>query len=148
MTAKLLCYQTRQLHVPYQIKQALLAFCQSKGTSIGDLEMQLEFMYKELSENYGTVLSELRSATSVLQASNAVLLKYERPADQSSAVQSRRASYGQVYYDKFASKTTQTESISMSMATHSWKVLWTKYVHCRNSRRNSISTNLTVLLHT
>lgn len=90
-------------------KQALLAFCQSKGTSIGDLEMQLEFMYKELSENYGTVLSELRSATSVLQASNAVLLKYERPADQSSAVQSRRASYGQVYYDKFASKTTQTE---------------------------------------
>lgn len=26
-------------------KQALLAFCQSKGTSIGDLEMQLEFMY-------------------------------------------------------------------------------------------------------
>ncbi len=90
-------------------KQALFAFCQSKGTSIGDLEMQLEFMYKELSENYGTVLSELRSATSVLQASNAVLLKYERPADQSSAVQSRRASYGQVYYDKFASKTTQTE---------------------------------------
>ena len=90
-------------------KQALLAFCQSKGTSIGDLEMQLEFMYKELSENYGTVISELRSATSVLQASNAVLLKYERPADQSSAVQRRRASYGQVYYDKFASKTTKPE---------------------------------------
>lgn len=90
-------------------KQALLAFCQSKGTSIGDLEMQLEFMYKELSENYGTVISELRSATSVLQASNAVLLKYERPADQSSAVQRRRASYGQVYYDKFASKATKPE---------------------------------------
>lgn len=90
-------------------KQALLAFCQSKGTSIGDLEMQLEFMYKELSENYGTVISELRSATSVLQASNAVLLKYERPADQSSAVQRRRASCGQVYYDKFASKTTKPE---------------------------------------
>lgn len=90
-------------------KQALLAFCKSKGTSIGDLEMQLEFMYKELSENYGTVISELHSATSVLQASNAVLLKYERPADQSSAVQRRRASYGQVYYDKFASKTTKPE---------------------------------------
>lgn len=33
-------------------KQALLEFCKSKMTSIGDLEMQLEFMYKELSENY------------------------------------------------------------------------------------------------
>lgn len=69
-------------------KQALLEFCHSKGTSIGDLEMQLEFMYKELSENYGTVMSVLRSATTVLQASNSVLLQYERPADQSSAVQS------------------------------------------------------------
>ena len=55
-------------------KQALLEFCHSKGTSIGDLEMQLEFMYKELSENYGTVMSVLRSATTVLQASNSVLL--------------------------------------------------------------------------
>lgn len=90
-------------------KQALLEFCHSKGTSIGDLEMQLEFMYKELSENYGTVMSVLRSATTVLQASNSVLLQYERPADQSSAVQSKRASYGQVYYDKFASKTNQQE---------------------------------------
>ena len=87
-------------------KQALLEFCHSKGTSIGDLEMQLEFMYKELSENYGTVMSVLRSATTVLQASNSVLLQYERPADQSSVVQSKRASYGQVYYDKFASQTT------------------------------------------
>ena len=90
-------------------KQALLEFCHSKGTSIGDLEKQLEVMYKELSENYGTVMSVLRSATTVLQASNSVLLQYERPADQSSAVQSKRASYGQVYYDKFASKTNQQE---------------------------------------
>lgn len=90
-------------------KQALLEFCKSKMTSIGDLEMQLEFMYKELSENYSSVLSELRSATTVLQASNAVLLRYERPADQSASVQSRRASYGQVYYDKFASQAIHQE---------------------------------------
>ena len=90
-------------------KQALLEFCKSKMTSIGDLEMQLKFMYKELSENYSSVLSELRSATTVLQASNAVLLQYERPADQSASVQSRRASYGQVYYDKFASQAIHQE---------------------------------------
>ena len=90
-------------------KQALLEFCKSKMTSIGDLEMQLEFMYKELSENYSSVLSELRRATTVLQASNAVLLQYERPADKSASVQSRRASYGQVYYDKFASQAIHQE---------------------------------------
>lgn len=100
-------------------KQALLEFCKSKMTSIGDLEMQLEFMYKELSENYSSVLSELRSATTVLQASNAVLLQYERPADQSASVQSRRASYGQVYYNKFATQTTHQEGGSTMGYTNS-----------------------------
>ena len=87
-------------------KQNLLDYCKAKGTSIGDLEMQLDFMYKELSENYGSVLATLKSASSVLQASNAVLLQYERPADQSIAVQNKRASYGEGYYNKYATKNT------------------------------------------
>ena len=33
-------------------KKALLAFAQSKKKSVGDLGMQLEFLYKELSESY------------------------------------------------------------------------------------------------
>lgn len=87
-------------------KQNLLNYCKSKGTSIADLEMQLDFLYKELSESYGSVLTILKSASSVLQASNAVLLQYERPADQSTAVQNKRASYGQSYYNKYANKNT------------------------------------------
>lgn len=87
-------------------KQALLNYCLTKKTSIGDLEMQLEFLYKELGESYGSVLSTLKSATSVSQASNAVLLQYERPADQSVSVQNKRTSYGQVYYNKYAKTTT------------------------------------------
>lgn len=85
-------------------KQNLLNYCKSKGTSIADLEMQLDFLYKELSESYGSVLSVLKSATTVAQASNAVLLQYERPADQSVSVQNKRASYGQIYYNKYAMK--------------------------------------------
>lgn len=85
-------------------KQNLLNFAKSTGKSIGDLDMQMEFAYKELSEGYKTVLNALKNAKSVLDASNAVLLHYEKPADQSSAVQARRARYGQEYYDMFAGK--------------------------------------------
>lgn len=85
-------------------KKALYEYAKSKNKSIGDLELQLEFLYKELGESYRSVLNTLKSAKSVLEASNAVLLKFERPADQSTSVQNKRASYGQTYYDKYAKK--------------------------------------------
>lgn len=94
-------------------KKALYEFMVSRGVSIGDLEMQLDFIYKELTENYKSLVTTLKTATSVLEASNAVLLKYERPADQSETVQKRRASYGQSYYDKYANKTTTPTSTEL-----------------------------------
>lgn len=87
-------------------KQNLLNYARSIGKSIGDLDMQLEFLCKELS-GYSAVWKTLQSATSVFEASNAVLLQYERPANQSEAVQNKRASYGQAYYDEFAQSTTK-----------------------------------------
>ena len=37
-----------------------------------------------------------------MDASNAVLQQYERPADQSVSVQQKRAGFGQAYFDKYA----------------------------------------------
>ena len=92
-------------------KQNLLDFAQSKNKSIGDLHMQLDFLYKELSEGYkNSVLKVLCEAKSVLEASNSVLLKFERPADQSTTVQNKRAGFGQTYYDKYAGKPATEES--------------------------------------
>ena len=92
-------------------KQNLLDFAQSKNKSIGDLHMQLDFLYKELSEGYkNSVLKVLCEAKSVLEASNSVLLKFERPADQSTTVQNKRAGFGQTYYDKYAGKPATDES--------------------------------------
>ena len=91
-------------------KQNLLNYIKSRKVSIGDLEAQLDFLYKELSENYNSILQTLKNATSVLQASNEVLLKFERPANQSLAVQTKRAEYGQTYYDKYATTSTTNSS--------------------------------------
>ena len=99
-------------------KQNLLDFAQSKNKSIGDLNMQLDFLYKELSEGYkNSVLKVLCEAKSVLEASNSVLLKFERPADQSETVQNKRAGFGQTYYDKYAGKSATDESSTPTTPT-------------------------------
>lgn len=98
----------------YSRKQNLLNYAKSKKKSIGDLEMQLQFLMSELSSGYQNVLKDLKTAKSVLEASNSVLTKYECPKDQSASVKSKRASYGQVYYDKYASKTTSNSTSKTS----------------------------------
>ena len=90
-------------------KQAMLEFHQSKKKSIGDLQTQLEFLIKELSGSYKGVWSDLKNATSILDASNSVLLKFERPANQGESVQKKRAEYGQKYYDKYADEAPATQ---------------------------------------
>ena len=84
-------------------KQNLLNFARQNNKSIGDLNMQLCFLVKELKEMYtNSVYNVLRKATSVLEASNAVLLNFERPANMSASVQATRTRYGQTYYDRYA----------------------------------------------
>lgn len=85
-------------------KEALLAHVKSLGKSIGDLEAQLSFLMKELSAGYNGVLNVLKMATTVRDASDIVLVQFERPADQSETAKARRASYGQNYFDKYAKK--------------------------------------------
>lgn len=84
-------------------KQGLLAYAKGCGVSISDMEMQLNYLYKELIESFSSVLNTLKTASSVLEASNAMLLKYECPLDTSVSVQNLRASYAQRYYNQFAS---------------------------------------------
>lgn len=97
-------------------KQNLLNYAKSKNKSIGDLTMQLEFLVKELKENYtSSVYNVLKNAKSVLEASNAVLLKFEKPANQSESVQSQRVYMGQVYYQKYA------KGVESPMATNTYR---------------------------
>lgn len=85
-------------------KQMFKEFADWLNTSIGDLQMQLSFLQKEITQNYASMLKTLQGAKSVKEASDAVLTIYERPADQGDTVKSKRASYGQKYYDQFHHK--------------------------------------------
>lgn len=84
-------------------KLNLLNYTKSKNVSIGDLDAQLEFLVKEMA-GYTAVVKAIKEAKSVKEASDVVLTKYERPADQSDNTKNKRASYGQKYYDQFVKK--------------------------------------------
>lgn len=82
-------------------KAALWNYAIEKGVSIGDLDMQLEFLVREMQKDFKSVWNTLLSASSVREASDAVLLKYEKPANQSEENQARRASFGEKYFDLY-----------------------------------------------
>lgn len=65
---------------------------------------------KELRGSYKTTLAVLTAAKSVREASDAVLTKFERPANQGEAVQLKRASYGEAFYKEYAGKETEPET--------------------------------------
>ncbi len=79
-------------------KAALLNFAKEKGVSIGDAEMQCDFIEYEMNTGYKSVLKALQNATSVKEASDIVCTKYERPKDQSKEALARRASLGEAIY--------------------------------------------------
>ena len=95
----------------WSLKQDLYNYMKKLNKSIGDLEGQMEFLAYQLEKDYNVVWKTLKNAKTVLEASNAVLLKFERPADQSEVAQNKRASYGQKYYDSYAKKTSVIEPV-------------------------------------
>lgn len=102
-------------------KEKLLAYVKASKASVGDLEAQLGFLVKELGESYSSVLTALKKADSVREASDIVLTKFERPANQSTSVQVKRASYGQKYFDMFAGRVEEKEEKPAPSASSSLK---------------------------
>ena len=88
------CYHTR--------KAALRDLATLRGASVGSLDLQMEYLWMEMSEKYKTVWNAVCNATNVREASDIVMLKYEKPANTGEAAKQKRAIYGQMYYDQFA----------------------------------------------
>ena len=96
-------------------KQALLDLAIKKGLSVGDINVQLEYLWNEL-QQYRTVLNTLKSAKSVREASDIVLVRFEKPANQSEGVKVMRARYGTEYLNKYHSNKTVKVKINKELA--------------------------------
>ena len=103
-------------------KASLLAFAKKYGASIGDEAMQVDFIIYELNHSYKAVLKKLKNATSVKEASDYVVKKYERPANQSESVLNARAKKGQAFYDSYAKKEEEVKKPMVRMYKKGVKV--------------------------
>lgn len=74
--------------------------------------MQLGYLVQELKNDFATVHSKLKTAGSVREASDKVLLDFEQPGDTSESVRKLRASYGQNFYNKYAGGSSPTPTPS------------------------------------
>jgi hypothetical protein len=88
------------------LKQDLLDYAKMKKKSIGDFEMQMEFLAQLFEHQYPEVFNDLKNASNVFDAAYSVLVKFERPARQDEAVQNKRAKFGEEYYNKYVNRTS------------------------------------------
>ena len=101
----------------WSIKESLLNYAKAHGKSIGDRDMQVDQFIDMMKNSYSAIWKVLTTAKSVREASDAVLLKFERPADQSEAVQMKRAGYGEEFYQRFAASTTSPSATPTEQET-------------------------------
>ena len=91
----------------WSIKEGLLSFAREKGVSISDCDMQADFFLSLMqTKEYRKLWAVLTAATSVREASDAVLTMFERPKDQGDAAKEKRAAFGEQFYEKYAEKPT------------------------------------------
>ena len=89
-------------------KKALYDFVKKSDSSIGDLFTQLTFMCEEL-RSYG-LIDHLKNSKSVKEASDIILVRYEKPKDQSEAAKNRRAKMGEDIYNTHMANTVSKPS--------------------------------------
>ena len=94
-------------------KATLLACARAQGRSIGDLDMQVGYLLQELQSLFPAVLRALRTTANVREASDLVLLQFERPVDQSAANCARRAGFAQEFYDQFAKDAKEESGLKL-----------------------------------
>ena len=81
-------------------KSKLLAFARQRGVSIADLDMQIDFLDKELREDYPYVYGVLRGNAALKDCSDVVLIRFENPAGAEQQ-KNYRYSLSKSYYDQF-----------------------------------------------
>lgn len=120
-------------------KAGLLEFSRSTSRSIGNIDMQLAYLWKELTGAYKGVLNGLKNAKTIREASDIVLTQFERPADQSERAKQYRASLGEALYREYGGKPVNpykqpTSNVSMARED----VRWIQWALCQHGYTVSI----------
>lgn len=92
-------------------KAGLYDLVKSRGVSIGDAKVQTEYMLSELRKSYRSVWNVLKTATSVQEASDIFLVKFESPKNTGEAVKKARASCGEQYLKIYQKEETKVSKI-------------------------------------
>lgn len=83
-------------------KKMLYEFIFDSGYGdISSVDGQIDFLFAELNQSYGSVLRKLLASTSVKEASDIFCKEYERPANQSEANLLARSQRGEKWYNKY-----------------------------------------------
>ena len=90
-------------------KAGLLAYAKKKDVSIGDPVMQLEYSLKEMSV---ALKKDLQTADDPYKAAVAFMLRFERPANQSTANQVVRGNRGKEVYERCYEKKEEDKDMA------------------------------------
>lgn len=85
-------------------KSGLWNLAKQRGVSIADMDTQLDYLLRELQESFPSVLKVLKTAKTIREASDIVLVKFEAPAGITEATKASRASRGELFKKYFDEK--------------------------------------------
>lgn len=115
-------------------KQALAEY--AKGQDIGSVDVQIGYLFEELPK-YKTVWAGLVNATDIAEASDLVMLKYEKPGTVTELAKEKRRDYAFRYFDTYykppeeqKTPSAPTDISKLVVVTTSPKVL----VRCGNGK--------------
>lgn len=84
-------------------KAGLFALSKLQDKSIGDLDLQLCYIKKEMEKSYKILWEFLKTTNSVNEATIEVMVKYEGPADQSERAKNERIGYARDIFKRNSS---------------------------------------------
>lgn len=95
----------------YTKKLALLSYSKIEDESIGNLDLQLEFLKKDMEKYFSKLWNFLKTTDSIYEATVEVLIKYETPADQSDSVKDKRYELAKAIYNEFVGEEEKTKEV-------------------------------------
>jgi murein L,D-transpeptidase YcbB/YkuD len=103
-------------------KQALLAYAQSIGASIGDTVTQVKFCIKELKESYSTVWNLMCTGTDLGTVAGIICTQYERPAVNNIAARTKFAQAWYACVDTWGAETVAASTGTITTSDVSYDV--------------------------